>query len=701
MKVTGNRSSITEVGEQLAWLGAALRSSPFDSIAYCRTDIHESKWSVREQVDSQNGLEQAETRALKIKFSLEGEPLETNKHVEGRCWYQLFRNPVLVRGFPIMRRTLQESGLELPLNMIAQLLGVSRAHVFNDVVFIKGYSIMLVPSRRENDLIVWHVFSNADGGRVSYLENTLPQLQGVGIHLLQKARHIIGWCSGIKVHAGTCPVLYFGACSEALTSTAGTRTAKYDIERSRLPTAGNNCVLEKFSISGGKFITAGFNFSIGVKDIPVHVSRKPYMQKLRWISSRFLVFWDEEEKRGWLVNGARALLHLIRASLKHYESDAFREALLSRSEDILEPATESPEDYAISILRNEHNMKLPIYAEKDEVQPDMDDPIVQDLYDLKRKKRYYRLEDRVEELYEVLEKLIDHQINVTGQAGVKMSGHIRRRLEGWDFKDLAADKDPIYPRVATLHTLGKGWVDFIRSIQAVTLFGKRFGQIFEPSSSSACPYWSDMPKGKFYLAACMSDLRQIMETDGDCNASPMKLCNGISWYTPAIAFDSCRCTSASGENHSDFVQILWPTRLESALPKQEKAPLRKGGAVIFGHNITFKWKWGDIGDPVEGDPTLEPSMAEDDFHDSGLGLTETSGSRQEDRGAPENGDDGDAAEIPRPEALSPQIVTDCNVIDSWDDGENDSGLSNPFSKARKTVRRLFRRSFGKDISGSN
>lgn len=467
-------------------------------------------------------------------------------------------------------------------------------------------------------------------------------------------------------------------------------------------------MLEKVSISGGKFITAGFNFSIGTKDVPVHVSRKPYMQKLRWVSSKFIVFWDEEEKRGWLVNGVRALLHLVRASLKHYQSDAFKEALLSKSEDILEPAVESQEDYAINILRSEHNMKLPIYAEKDEVQRDTDDSMAQGFSDLRRRKRYYRLEDRVEELYEVLEKLIDHQINVAGQAGVKIRAHLRRRLEGWDFKDLASDKDPIYPRVATLHALGKGWVDFIRSIQAVTLFGKRFGQIIEPSSSFPCSYWSDVPRGKFYLAACMSDLRQIMEMDGDCTANPMRLCDGISWYTPAVAFDSCRCTRASGENHSDFVQILWPTRLQSALPKQEKVALREGGAVIFGHNITFKWKWGDTGDPIEGDPGLESSITEDDFHDSGLGLTETSGSRQGNRGAPGNdgnetislspqtsGDDGGAVEISHSEPVSPQNVPGSNAVDNWHDGENALGRLEPSTRAAKMMRRLFKRRFGK------
>ncbi|KAI9790079.1 MAG: hypothetical protein M1816_005549 [Peltula sp. TS41687] len=403
--------------------------------------------------------------------------------------------------------------------------------------------------------------------------------------------------------------------------------ATYSIERSRLPPAGADCVLDKVTIGAGKFLTAGINFSIGIKDVPVHISRKPYIQKLRWVSSKFFVFWGEEEKRGWLVNGINALLHLVRASLKHYEMDAFKEALLSKSDDILEPSAESQEAYAISILRNEHNMKLPIYAEKDEVQPGEDDSTMQGLHVPKRRK-YYRLEDRVEELYEMLEKLIEHQIDVTAQSGVKMKARVRRRLEGWDFKDLASDKDPISPRVASLHALGKGWVDFVRSIQAVTLFGKGFGQIITSSSHNGCPHWSKVPKGKYYLAACLSDLRQIMETDGDCTTNPVKICNGISWYGSSSAFGACRCAKTPTGNHSDFAQILWPTSLQNVLPKIEAIPLRDDGAVVFGHNTIFRWKWEDTGDPIEGDPSLESSINEDGFHDSGLGLTEISDSRQ-------------------------------------------------------------------------
>jgi hypothetical protein len=315
--------------------------------------------------------------------------------------------------------------------------------------------------------------------------------------------------------------------------------------------------MEKISITEGKFITGGLNFAIDIKDVSVHITRKPYMQKLRAVSSKFFVFWDNEAKRGWLIKGTSALLHLLRASLKYYEADAFREALLSKSDDILEPSAESTEDYSITVLRDERNMKLPIYPDKNEVGIHEERRLISDnLRAPRRSKKYYRVENQIEELYEVMEKLIDHQINITGQAGVKMKASVRRRIEGWDFKDLASDKNPIYPHVATLYAVGKGWIDFVRSIQAVILFGTGYGQLIKESGNRNCPQWTEVPKGKFYLAACVSDLQQIMEMDGDSSQNLMRLCNGISWYTPGTAFNPCQCTTSQEKGHSNFIQTL-------------------------------------------------------------------------------------------------------------------------------------------------
>ena len=382
-------------------------------------------------------------------------------------------------------------------------------------------------------------------------------------------------------------------------------------------------MLEKVSINAGKYITAGVNFALGIKDVPLHLPCKAYVQKLRWVASKSVVLWDVTEERGWLVRGTSALLHLLRASLKHYETDAFSKHLLSKFSDILEPPTGSPENYAIDILIDDHNRMLPIYPEKNEVQLEDDESTTpQDPCRApKTKRKYYRVEDRVEELYETLERLIDHQIKATGQAGIKMKAHARRRLEGWDFKDLASGEDPIYPHVTTLHALGKGWVDFVRSIQAITLFGSGFGDIIRLSTDIACCYWRQVPRNRFYLAACVHDLQRIMETHGDPAGSPMKVCDDILWYNSSAAFGACECVGSHNSKHSDFVQTLWPISLRSVLPRRPKPALQTEGAVIFGHNVNLKWKWEDTGDPVEGDPDLEITTAEE-FHDSGIGTSD-------------------------------------------------------------------------------
>ena len=423
-------------------------------------------------------------------------------------------------------------------------------------------------------------------------------------------------------------------------SLLGRPEANYRIGKSRLPTLGTGCALEKVSISGGMFINMGFNFGIGIKDVPLHVSRKPYVSKLRQVASTYFVFWDTEEKRGWLVNGISALLHLLRASLEHYRTDLFKFALLSQPTDISEPPVGSPGEYAIRVLLDEQNRALPLYLDKDEEYTEHEHSVGKVRASLtKRKKTYQKLQDRVEELYEILEKIIAHQVDVTGKGGVNMKSHARKRLEGWDFKDLASELDPSYPRFTTLHACGKGWVDFVRSIHAVTLFGKGFGELIRSSNNTDCPRWTKVPKDRYYLAALVSDLRQIMEKEGSEEASPMQLCTGISWFSSGAAFDACRCTKAPGSGHSDFVQTLWPTSLRRMLPNRERFPLHDDGAVIFGHNVTLKWKWPDKGDPIRGDPAVEPAVTEteEEFHDSGMGTIEPEDSEQTAFMLPESG----------------------------------------------------------------
>ena len=56
--------------------------------------------------------------------------------------------------------------------------------------------------------------------------------------------------------------------------------------------------------------------SIGKKDKPIYLRRdRSYVGLLDWVSVQPVVFYDVDDRRAWLVDGASALLHLLRASI--------------------------------------------------------------------------------------------------------------------------------------------------------------------------------------------------------------------------------------------------------------------------------------------------------------------------------------------------------------------------------------------------
>lgn len=76
-------------------------------------------------------------------------------------------------------------------------------------------------------------------------------------------------------------------------------------------------MLEKVEISASQFVTGTAAFTLVNREKPVHISRFAFLTKLQWISSKYMVLWDERDKRSWLVNRAGALLYVLRASLAH------------------------------------------------------------------------------------------------------------------------------------------------------------------------------------------------------------------------------------------------------------------------------------------------------------------------------------------------------------------------------------------------
>ncbi|KAK2775163.1 pfs domain-containing protein [Colletotrichum kahawae] len=239
---------------------------------------------------------------------------------------------------------------------MARLVNTQTLVDFCGRTFLKGFSAMVAVTEISAQAVFWHLFHNEYGSRISYEDPRVPQIsdQAMVVHTtqLETGRHILGWCGDVENYAGA-------------------PDANYDVGWSRLSDPDQSCAFQNVSISGGKFINAGFNLAIGIKDKPAHISFAPddYIGTLIALERRHFVFCDVEAKRSWLINGTNALLHLLRAALKDYENNRHLQRLnlllLDRSK-LHEPEETHTSDAAFEFLANEHNLSLPLYKKSTE-----------------------------------------------------------------------------------------------------------------------------------------------------------------------------------------------------------------------------------------------------------------------------------------------------------------------------------------------
>lgn len=363
-----------------------------------------------------------------------------------------------------------------------------------------------------------------------------------------------------------------------------------------------NCKLRDVSLTQGRLIKSDHTAALGRKDLSPQVSRGTYRAKLDALSKKYVVLWDVGYKRGWLMNGTNALLHLLRASLEFNKTDDLAFAFLFKAENFNEAKNLYTVSAAMEVLMNPANLDMELYDEGEKSDTNASPK--------------FRVRDRINALYGILEKTMDYQSLIVGGRGDGLKFAPRKDLEGWDFKDIVTNEDPIYPRLAKLKTIGKGWVDFTRALQAVSLFGRNFGELIEPVAQNyTCNHWKTLPSYRYYLAVSMEDLGRIMDRLGHPQANPRRLTRSIVWHPLNT---KCDC-STDAAKHCELAQAVWPLHMSTALPKVASLPFKDIEAVVFGHNTDIGWIWNDIGDPNKGEPPLSDEESDDDPEDSGVG----------------------------------------------------------------------------------
>lgn len=636
VRAFGAECLLAEIGEQFAWLGAACRASPnYDKLSYCTARIIR----VHEMVNF----------TFLICFSHdEIEEVSTSMHT-GTCWHSMFRNPVIAKGYPIPVRDFEEKGLEISLNMMAGLSEASRATKFDGGILIKGFSTGFVPTRTTQNSIVWHFLDNKDRNRLSYSsarelcpeDIAIKDIDNLG---LTNTRNFVGWTTSALTMLGESvsnwlsslchPGVYgdtidicnlYRACfislclSLPLILTSLCDLGSEDVDYKKIGWTGSNlsspgCAFDGVTILVGKYIVGGATFRKGIKDTPIHLKRSgPYAQEIHFARSIHVVLYDTKDRRGWLVDGASALLHLTRSQLS---SPGYCENV--KLSDFHHADLQGGADAAVATLIDLSNRRL-VISEEIETWEEITIEGEIEKHETKKQMKNWCFEDLVRQTWGILEQIHDHQSRLLASPGIGLRGTDREKLEGFGFMDIVCGENPLRPRVTTLKPSGRGWVDFIRSVRAITLLGRGFGELIRPTeevSNQLCRSWKSVPKDQDYLTASISTLEKICEKYGDSEANPLELVQGIYWHKADKLFEACDCKSGKKSIKCDRVQVLLPPSLGF---KRHPHPFEtQQGAVIFGRSEKFSWHWPNFGRPEK---TLPEQDVEDDLQDSGLGTS--------------------------------------------------------------------------------
>ncbi|KAK3378339.1 hypothetical protein B0H63DRAFT_244930 [Podospora didyma] len=329
--------------------------------------------------------------------------------------------------------------------------------------YLRGFSTMLAVSEVIGSTVFWRLFYNEDGAYIQYEDHRAPrEPQGRSLVRnlgdLNTHRHILGWYEKVQ-------------------SFARARDANYKIGWSGLPDPHESFAWDKVSITAGKFLNVGGSASIEIKDNGEHISfEDDYISMVDMIADRYFLFYDLDDRRAWLFDGASTLLHLLRAFIKHSQSSPrLGDLVLFNGDEFYEAGEGLVGGVAVfKVLVNEDNQVHSIWKKTSPscVEKTMKLGVKLEVT-MKSQMMNFCVKDRVLQICRILQQITTHQDNDRSKDGVgaRIKYTSRRQLEGFDFIDIATNQGTLWPKVAEIHATGAGWVDFTRTIRAVPLLG--------------------------------------------------------------------------------------------------------------------------------------------------------------------------------------------------------------------------------------
>ena len=507
---------------------------------------------------------------------------------EESCWFSLFDNPVIAKGFPVPKRSNSELGLELPIELMATLGGGRHAVEFEGGLVIKGHSTAFVPVKQYEETIQWHMISDKDGNRLRYsdLKASRALRSEVDYHAIRTKRAILGW-------------------SRTAISLLGTADFNYNaIDWSEAKEAGRSTRFSGGGLGFSSHLIGQFNFVLGAKDGRLHVSHDGPLEKIIDLAEKTpVVLYDHRERRAWLVPALEVILHVIhtRSQSNLYKLDGAKTNI-------------SYSDGSANI--SAQAAKQALVASKD-----------QQLYEgASLGEKAYCVRDAILDVWSLLERMMERDAVITSAPGVALRGTMRDKLYGWEFRALVEDKSNFRQKEQVLEKTNGGWVDLVHDTDTIVLFGNGFQEIIEPvyspfdnesqearepgyspfgngsqevrepmyspfgngvqevfeplfSSFRLCSSWRRLPKGKDYLAVGCPMLETLYNEAGSRRTRSYLTSRHLQWHQGSTLFEECEVLSDCTCDR--LQQLVYDSRIAfGQVSPPIELPLN--GCVIFG-----------------------------------------------------------------------------------------------------------------------
>ena len=186
--------NLKDSAEQLAWLSSACRftnNGPY----YSYSDFHYDPL----------------IRKREFEFIITNQIFTIDDDDGEVCWHSLVGDTVIAGGFPIASRNADAKGLQISLDVMAALAGVSLAVDFGRGFMLKGEDVALIPVMRQDNYVQWHL-SDLEPGSPSFPESDQPAHQGIKLEAedLRSTTAFLGWTLLVSNFAGKCPRSIFG-----------------------------------------------------------------------------------------------------------------------------------------------------------------------------------------------------------------------------------------------------------------------------------------------------------------------------------------------------------------------------------------------------------------------------------------------------------------------------------------------------------